>query len=107
MDNYNYGKRRVNNDCPDNVQDEEETENQVRNRNAQLTTFKRLDSIQDPGKRYALKDCIGKGVCGDVYEGIDQQTGMWRENIQINVLTRTFYINTAREGGKKVAATED
>ena len=37
--------------------------------------MQRLDSIQDPGKRYLLRECIGSGVCGDVYEAIDQQAG--------------------------------
>lgn len=39
------------------------------------STLQRLDSIQDPGKRYLLRECIGSGVCGDVYEAIDQQAG--------------------------------
>lgn len=47
-----------------------------RDRNQNPGTLKRLDSIQDPGKRYALKDRVGVGICGDVYEGIDQQAGM-------------------------------
>lgn len=38
-------------------------------------TLQRLDSIQDPGKRYILKDIIGSGVCGDVYEATDTQAG--------------------------------
>lgn len=39
------------------------------------SAVQRLDSIQDPGKRYLLRDCIGSGVCGDVYEAIDRQAG--------------------------------
>lgn len=35
--------------------------------------LQRLDSIQDPGKRYVLRDRIGSGVCGDVYEGVDEE----------------------------------
>ena len=40
------------------------------------SAVQRLDSIQDPGKRYLLRDCIGSGVCGDVYEAIDRQAGI-------------------------------
>lgn len=76
MNDFSYEKRRANNDRRDSIGNEqEETENQERNRNAQAKTLKRLDSIQDPGKRYAIRDCIGNGVYGDVYEGIDQQAG--------------------------------
>lgn len=39
------------------------------------TALQRLDSIQDPGKRYLLRECIGSGVCGDVFEAIDQHAG--------------------------------
>lgn len=39
-------------------------------------TLQRLDSVQDPGKRYLLRECIGSGVCGDVFEAIDQQAGI-------------------------------
>lgn len=49
--------------------DEEDFEETGRN------TMQRLDSIQDPGKRYLLRECIGSGVCGDVFEAIDQQAG--------------------------------
>lgn len=35
--------------------------------------LQRLDSIQDPGKKYTLKDCIGSGVCGDVYEAYEEE----------------------------------
>jgi hypothetical protein len=40
--------------------------------------LQRLDSIQDPGKRYSLRDCIGSGVCGDVYEAVDEEAGNFR-----------------------------
>lgn len=42
-------------------------------------TLQRLDSIQDPGKRYMLNDIIGSGVCGDVYEAVDSQAGKKNE----------------------------
>lgn len=51
--------------------DEHEDDLDDRGRN----TLQRFDSIQDPGKRYLLRECIGSGVCGDVYEAIDQQAG--------------------------------
>ncbi|KAG7201550.1 hypothetical protein KM043_004299 [Ampulex compressa] len=50
-------------------------------------TLQRLDSIQDPGKRYLLKDCIGSGVCGDVFEAVDQQAGNKKVAIKIQRLT--------------------
>lgn len=31
------------------------------------TTLRRLDSIQDPGKRYVFQEEIGSGVCGTVF----------------------------------------
>lgn len=76
MNDFGYGRRKASNDCRGNVRDEqEEMENQGRNGDTRPATLKRLDSIQDPGKRYALKDRIGVGVCGNVYVGIDQQAG--------------------------------
>ncbi|XP_016842665.1 neither inactivation nor afterpotential protein C isoform X2 [Nasonia vitripennis] len=48
--------------------------------------LQRLDSIQDPGKRYALRDRIGSGVCGDVYEAIDEE-GSRKVAIKIQKLT--------------------
>jgi len=68
-----FGKRE--NDWHDNVQEQREMENRSKNRDTGSVTLKRLDSIQDPGKRYALKDRIGTGIYGDVYEGIDHQAG--------------------------------
>ncbi|XP_048508226.1 neither inactivation nor afterpotential protein C isoform X2 [Athalia rosae] len=51
-------------------------------------TLQRLDSIQDPGKRYALKDRIGSGVCGDVFEATDLQAGNKKVAIKIQQLTQ-------------------
>ncbi|XP_029034013.2 neither inactivation nor afterpotential protein C isoform X2 [Osmia bicornis bicornis] len=50
-------------------------------------TLQRLDSIQDPGKRYLLRECIGSGVCGDVYEAIDQQAGNKKVAVKVQKLT--------------------
>ncbi|XP_071862177.1 STKc_myosinIII_N_like and MYSc_Myo21 domain-containing protein ninaC isoform X2 [Bombus fervidus] len=50
-------------------------------------TLQRFDSIQDPGKRYLLRECIGSGVCGDVYEAIDQQAGNKRVAVKVQKLT--------------------
>jgi len=76
----NFGKQRESNNWHDNVPNERrEMENQGKNRDT--GSLKRMDSIQDPGKRYALKDRIGIGICGDVYEGIDQQAGMQQKDI--------------------------
>ncbi|OAD59027.1 Neither inactivation nor afterpotential protein C [Eufriesea mexicana] len=50
-------------------------------------TMQRLDSIQDPGKRYLLRECIGSGVCGDVFEAIDQQAGNKRVAVKVQKLT--------------------
>ncbi|KYN33316.1 Neither inactivation nor afterpotential protein C [Trachymyrmex septentrionalis] len=81
-----FGKRK--NDWHDNVQDEQrEMENRSKNRDTGSVTLKRLDSIQDPGKRYALKDRIGTGIYGDVYEGIDHQAGNKKVAIKIQKLT--------------------
>ncbi|XP_023317073.1 neither inactivation nor afterpotential protein C isoform X2 [Trichogramma pretiosum] len=35
--------------------------------------LQRLDSMQDPGKKFSLKECIGQGVCGDVWEAYDEE----------------------------------
>ncbi|XP_019699822.1 neither inactivation nor afterpotential protein C isoform X2 [Harpegnathos saltator] len=87
MNDFGYGKRRVNNDRRGNARDEQdEMENRSRNQDGKSATFKRMDSIQDPGKRYALKDRIGIGVCGEVYEGIDQQAGNKKVAIKIQRL---------------------
>ncbi|XP_012245016.1 neither inactivation nor afterpotential protein C isoform X1 [Bombus impatiens] len=51
------------------------------------STLQRFDSIQDPGKRYLLRECIGSGVCGDVYEAIDQQAGNKRVAVKVQKLT--------------------
>ena len=55
-----------------------EDEYEERNRGSERgnsTNLQRLDSIPDPGKRFILKDCIGSGVYGDVYEAIDENEG--------------------------------
>lgn len=58
----------------DNVQSEERgIRNQGKNQGAIHAILKELDSIPDPEKRYILKEPIGIGVCGNVYEAIDQQ----------------------------------
>lgn len=75
MDDFGYGKQRESNDWHDVQNEQEKMENQGKYQDTGAMTFKRLDSIQDPGKRYILKDRIGDGICGDVYEGIDQQAG--------------------------------
>ncbi|KAG5306058.1 NINAC protein, partial [Acromyrmex insinuator] len=75
------------NDWHDNVQDEQREMKNRKNRDTGSVTLKRLDSIQDPGKRYALKDRIGTGIYGDVYEGIDHQAGNKKVAIKIQKLT--------------------
>lgn len=75
MSDFGYERRRESDWHDDSRDEEEEMENRGRNRNARSGTLVRMDSIQDPGKRYALKDRIGAGAYGDVYEGIDQQAG--------------------------------
>ncbi|XP_011875420.1 PREDICTED: neither inactivation nor afterpotential protein C isoform X2 [Vollenhovia emeryi] len=88
MNDFGYGKQRESNDWHDNIRDEQgKMENRGKKRDAESMTLKRLDSIQDPGKRYALKDRIGSGICGDVYEGIDQQAGNKRVAVKIQKLT--------------------
>ena len=71
MNDYGYGRRGGREDGRHGSRGEE-GDYEERERRA---TLQRLDSIQDPGKRYLLRDCIGSGVCGDVYEAIDQQAG--------------------------------
>lgn len=71
MNDFGYGKRRASNDRDERM----EMENRGRNQDTKSGTLKRMDSIQDPGKRFALKDRIGVGIFGEVYEGIDQQAG--------------------------------
>lgn len=56
-------------------EDEYEEEKYREKSNANSANLSRMDSIQDPGKRFILKDCIGSGVCGDVYEAIDESSG--------------------------------
>ncbi|XP_046822290.1 neither inactivation nor afterpotential protein C isoform X2 [Vespa crabro] len=67
---------------------EEEDDFVIREKNtSDHGTLQRLDSMQDPEKRYALKEVIGSGVCGDVYEAIDQQAGNKKVAIKIQKLT--------------------
>lgn len=88
MNDFGYGKRKASNDRYGNNRDERmKMENRSKNQDTGSGTLKRLDSIQDPGKRYALKDCIGVGVYGNVYEGIDQQAGNKKVAIKIQKLT--------------------
>ncbi|XP_077275817.1 STKc_myosinIII_N_like and MYSc_Myo21 domain-containing protein ninaC isoform X1 [Temnothorax americanus] len=88
MNDYGYGKQRESNDFHDNVRNEQgKMENRGKNQDTGSMTLKRLNSIQDPGKRYELKDRIGTGICGDVYEGIDQQAGNKKVAIKIQKLT--------------------
>ncbi|XP_014478601.1 PREDICTED: neither inactivation nor afterpotential protein C isoform X2 [Dinoponera quadriceps] len=88
MNDSGYGRRRMSNDRRGNVRDEEENmDNRSKNQDTRPATLKRLDSIQDPGKRYALKDRIGDGVFGEVYEGIDQQAGNKKVAIKIQRFT--------------------
>ncbi|TGZ39750.1 Neither inactivation nor afterpotential protein C [Temnothorax longispinosus] len=88
MNDYGYGKQQESNDFHDNVRNEQgKMENRGKNRDTGSMTLKRLNSIQDPGKRYELKDRIGTGICGDVYEGIDQQAGNKKVAIKIQKLT--------------------
>ncbi|XP_035717983.1 neither inactivation nor afterpotential protein C-like isoform X4 [Vespa mandarinia] len=67
---------------------EEEDDFDIREKNtSDHGTLQRLDSMQDPEKRYALKEVIGSGVCGDVYEAIDQKAGNKKVAIKIQKLT--------------------
>ncbi|XP_034933693.1 neither inactivation nor afterpotential protein C isoform X2 [Chelonus insularis] len=50
-------------------------------------TLQRLDSIQDPGKRYVLNEVIGSGVCGVVYAAVDTQSGSRPVAVKIQPLT--------------------
>lgn len=70
MDDYRTrGERREDND------EEYEEEDGRERGGGNVSNLQRLDSIQDPGKRYVLKDCIGSGVCGNVFEAIDEHDG--------------------------------
>ncbi|KAK0157852.1 hypothetical protein PV328_011542 [Microctonus aethiopoides] len=51
------------------------------------TTLRRLDSIQDPGKRYVFQEEIGSGVCGTVFSAIDNQAGNKKVALKIQNLT--------------------
>ncbi|XP_054006011.1 neither inactivation nor afterpotential protein C isoform X2 [Hylaeus anthracinus] len=84
MNDYGYNRRggREHDRRSRSRGDDDEPEDRDRR-----TTLQRLDSIQDPGKRYLLRDCIGSGVCGDVYEAIDQQAGNKRVAVKVQKLT--------------------
>lgn len=72
---------------------EEEDDFDIREKNtAGHGTLQRLDSIQDPEKRYALKEVIGSGVCGDVYEAIDQQAGRQTLSFVPSALNNEFLL---------------
>lgn len=76
MSDFGCGKQREGNDRRGNARNEHgKMESRDKSQETRTMIFKRLDSIQDPGKRYALKDRIGDGVHGNVYEGIDQEAG--------------------------------
>lgn len=82
MNDFGYGKQQESNNWHDNSQNEQrEMENRGKTRDTRSVTLKRMDSIQDPGKRYALKDCIGSGIYSNVYEGSDQQAGTQQKDI--------------------------
>ncbi|RLU25647.1 hypothetical protein DMN91_001804 [Ooceraea biroi] len=86
MNDFDHEERRASNERRGNFRNESgNMENRGKNRD--METFKRLDSIQDPEKRYILKDRVGFGACGEVYEGIDQQAGNKRVAIKIQKLT--------------------
>lgn len=70
MSDYGYGDRGMREQRRRRQNREEDFNDRGR------SAVQRLDSIQDPGKRYLLRDCIGSGVCGDVYEAIDRQAGI-------------------------------
>lgn len=61
------------------------------------SAVQRLDSIQDPGKRYLLRDCIGSGVCGDVYEAIDRQAGIVIALCSIYFLFSIYIYNVSKK----------
>ncbi|XP_076635717.1 STKc_myosinIII_N_like and MYSc_Myo21 domain-containing protein ninaC isoform X3 [Colletes latitarsis] len=84
MNDYGYGKRggREHDRRSRSRGDEDEYDDRDRR-----TTLQRLDSVQDPGKRYLLRECIGSGVCGDVYEAIDQQAGNKKVAVKVQKLT--------------------
>lgn len=74
MNDFDY-EERTSSEQRDNFRNEPKNMENRDLGNRDLGALKRLDSIQDPGFRYMLKDRIGAGVYGDVYEGIDQQAG--------------------------------
>ncbi|XP_078049671.1 STKc_myosinIII_N_like and MYSc_Myo21 domain-containing protein ninaC isoform X2 [Augochlora pura] len=83
MNDYSYGKRSGRDDRRGR-RNRDEGEYEERDRR---TALQRLDSIQDPGKRYLLRECIGSGVCGDVYDAIDQNAGNKKVAVKVQKLT--------------------
>ncbi|XP_066595242.1 neither inactivation nor afterpotential protein C isoform X2 [Prorops nasuta] len=81
MDDYDdYGRR--------HRREEDDEEEEARDSASGSSRLRRLDSIQDPGKRYILKRVIGSGVCGDVHEAVDQEAGNKKVAIKVQKLTR-------------------
>ncbi|XP_076658174.1 STKc_myosinIII_N_like and MYSc_Myo21 domain-containing protein ninaC isoform X2 [Halictus rubicundus] len=78
MNDYGYGKRRGGGSRSEDGEYEERD---------RRTNLQRLDSVQDPGKRYLLRECIGSGVCGDVFEAIDQHAGNKKIAVKVQKLT--------------------
>ncbi|XP_043670504.1 neither inactivation nor afterpotential protein C isoform X3 [Vespula pensylvanica] len=93
MDEYDYDRRGRSAGAgrragkPRDPEEEDDFDIREKNMGGHTGTLQRLDSIQDPEKRYALKEVIGSGVCGDVYEAIDQQAGSKKVAIKIQKLT--------------------
>ncbi|XP_033328921.2 STKc_myosinIII_N_like and MYSc_Myo21 domain-containing protein ninaC isoform X1 [Megalopta genalis] len=83
MNDYSYGARYGREDGRGR-RNRDEAEGEERDKR---TAMQRLDSIQDPGKRYLLRECIGFGVCGDVYDAIDQNAGNKRVAVKVQKLT--------------------
>lgn len=95
-----FGRQKASNNWRGSSQNLEEMENQGRNWDAGHGTLQRLDSIQDPGKRYMLKNRVGFGVCGDVYEAIDQQAGIHHKT-NIQSFSDNFPSHFTREGRRE------
>ncbi|XP_076279257.1 STKc_myosinIII_N_like and MYSc_Myo21 domain-containing protein ninaC isoform X3 [Lasioglossum baleicum] len=84
MNDYGYGKRPGKEYDRRGGGSRSEDEYEERDRRINL---QRLDSVQDPGKRYLLRECIGSGVCGDVFEAIDQNVGNKKIAVKVQKLT--------------------
>ncbi|XP_051158327.1 neither inactivation nor afterpotential protein C isoform X3 [Leptopilina boulardi] len=83
MDEY---KTRGRNSRREDYSSEYDEGNYQERGDANFANLSRMDSIQDPGKRFILKECIGSGVCGDVYEAIDENSGNKKVAIKIRKL---------------------